>query len=326
MIPDYPLRFKPFFRRYLWGGRRLETVLGKSIPEGTDYAESWEIADHGPDDQSVVEAGQLTGTTLGALVQQFGRSLLGLDYPQSQFPLLFKFLDAQKDLSVQVHPNDEQAARLPRPDRGKTEAWVVLAAEPGSRIFAGLRSEVDREMLEREIEQGTAERCLHSFEPQVGDCILIPAGTVHAIGRGLVVAEIQQSSDTTFRLYDWDRVGADGQRRPLHVQQALDVIDFHAGPAEPALSQETSSRHIERLVSCDKFVLDRWRFSSDRLCGGDGRCHILVLLEGQIRVERDAAEGTFDAGETMLLPAAAGSVSCAPVDSATMLDIYLPEE
>ena len=217
LSPLYPLRFEPIFRRYLWGGRRLGTVLGKPIGEGSDYAESWEVVDHGAD-QSRVAFGPLAGTTLGELVREHGHELLGRHHPQPQFPLLIKLLDAQQKLSVQVHPNDEQAARLDTPDYGKTEAWVVLAAEPGSRIYAGLKRGFDRPALERELNRGTCELCLHHFEPRVGDCVFLPAGTVHALGGGLLIAEVQQSSDTTYRLFDWNRVGPDGRPRALHIE------------------------------------------------------------------------------------------------------------
>ncbi len=214
MIPLYPLRFRLLVRRYLWGNRRLETCLGKSLGPGNDYAESWEVADHGAD-QSIVDAGPLAGTALGDLVRLRAAELFGRCHPQANFPLLVKFLDAAQSLSVQVHPNDEQAARLDPPDLGKTEAWYILAADPGSRIYAGLRPGVEREQLAEAIAQGTCEKMLHCFEPKAGDCLFIPAGTVHALGAGLLVAEVQQSSDTTFRLYDWNRVGPDGKPRAL---------------------------------------------------------------------------------------------------------------
>ena len=178
MNADYPLRFEPILRRYLWGGRRLEAVLGKPLPPGDDYAESWELVDHGQD-QSIVTAGPLSGTCLHDIVCQLGPALLGHHAPQGQFPLLFKFLDAQRNLSVQVHPNDEQAAQLTPPDRGKTEAWIVMHVEPGSRIYAGLQEDVDRTTLQQAVTDGTADNCLHAVEPVVGDCLMIPAGTVH---------------------------------------------------------------------------------------------------------------------------------------------------
>src|SRR5437870_4395620 len=241
MPPLYPFTFHPVLKRYLWGGRRLGTVLGKPIGEGSDYAESWEIADH-EHGQSIVASGPLAGTSLHELMTSRGPELLGRHAPLDcqttlpRFPLLFKFLDCQRDLSVQVHPNDAAAARLTPPDLGKTEAWIVLDAQPGSRIYAGLKTGCSEATLRRAFDDGSVEDCLHSFEPQPGDCIFMPAGTVHALGAGLLIAEIQQASDTTYRLYDWGRTGPDGKPRPLHVDEALRVIDYSAteiGPQRP---------------------------------------------------------------------------------------------
>lgn len=317
------MRFEPILRRYLWGGRRLGHALGKPLGEGDDYAESWEVCDR-PGDQSVVATGQLRGTTLGELVQTRGDELLGRHAPQPRFPLLFKFLDAQKTLSVQVHPSDVHAERLNPPDFGKTEAWVVLDAQPGSLIYAGLKRGFDRAALERELARGTCELCLHRFEPQPGDCIFLPAGVVHAIGEGLLIAEIQQSSDVTFRLFDWNRVGADGRPRALHVEQSLEVIDFSFGPAHPQRPIATERPHVERLVECDKFVLDRWTFSSPEMIGGDDRCHLLAVLGGEIEIAGDHDAHRLQKGHTALLPASLGVTELVPHGPAVLLDVYLP--
>ncbi len=320
----HPLRFEPIFRRYIWGGRRLATALGKPIGTETDYAESWEIVDHGAD-QSRVAAGPLAGTPLNQIVAEHGDELFGRHAPQPMFPLLFKFLDANAPLSVQVHPNDEQAARLEPPDAGKTEAWVVLAAEPGSLIYAGLKRGFDRAALAREIARGTCELCLHRIEPRAGDCIMLPAGTVHALGAGLLIAEIQQSSDTTYRLFDWNRVGPNGQPRPLHVEQAMAVIDFNRGPVDPVPPVATEHSQIVRLTACDKFVLDRWEIALPRAIGGDNRFHILAVIDGAVTVSGDPTDRPLGRGETMLLPASVGSVTLEPQPPrAVLLNIYLP--
>ncbi len=322
---NYPLRFEPLFRRYLWGGRRLGTMLGKTIGPGEDYAESWELVDHGAD-QSVVAAGPLQGLTLHELVMQHGEELFGRDAGQAQFPLLFKFLDCNRTLSVQVHPNDEQGARLDPPDLGKTEAWVVLAAEPGSKIYAGLKPGVTREVLSAAIAAVTCETCLHEFEPTVGDCVFIKAGTIHALGAGLVIAEIQQASDTTFRLFDWNRVDAEGKPRQLHIAESLAVTDFLRGPVAPQQPAATDSPQRERLVECDKFVLDRLRIAKPQAAkvGGDERFHLLVPLTGAITVSGDAVHAPLSLGNTCLVPAAAGKVELEPRGEAVVLDIYLP--
>jgi mannose-6-phosphate isomerase len=316
---DNPLRFQPLFKEYVWGGRRLGTVLGKPIGDGDRYAESWEIVDHGTD-QSVVADGPLAGHTLHELVTNYGPELFGRHHPQPQFPLLLKFLDAQLTLSVQVHPNDAQGAKLTPPDLGKTEAWVVLAAEPGSKIYAGLKPGVDRAQLERALTAGDCDACLHQLEPRAGDCIFLEAGTVHALGDGLVIAEIQQASNTTFRLFDWNRVDRDGKPRPLHIQESLDTINFARGPVAPQEPQPTDRPHVERLVACDKFILDRWQFDAPQLCGGDDRCHLVAVLDGYITVKQQ----TFRRGESFLVPASCTDAVITPQGRGVLLDMYLP--
>ncbi len=322
MPADYPLRFEPLFRRYVWGGRRLGEVLGKAIGAGDDYAESWEVVDHGHD-QSIVANGSLSGLTLHDLVVRNGKELFGRHYPQPQFPLLFKFLDAHHNLSVQVHPNDDQASRLDPPDLGKTEAWVVLHADPGSVVYAGLKRGFDRPAFAREVHRGTTELCLHRFEPKVGDCIFIPAGTVHALGAGLIIAEIQQASDTTFRLFDWNRVDSAAQPRPLHIEQALDVINYDSGPVT---SQALSvTENVERLVDCDNFVLDRIQVESQAAVGGDDRFHLLVAVDGEVHLEQSNQRLSLEKAQAALLPAAAGEVHISNEGNpTTLLDIYLP--
>jgi mannose-6-phosphate isomerase len=318
----YPLRFHSILRRYLWGGRRLET-LGKALGPGNDYAESWEIVDHGAD-QSVAADGPLEGHTLHELIGRHGQELFGRHAPLPTFPLLFKFLDAHDRLSVQVHPDDERAARMASPDAGKTEAWVIMAADQGSYLYAGLRSGLDRARLERALTRDACEECLERVEPRAGDCFFLPAGVVHALGPGLLVAEIQQSSDTTFRLFDWNRLGPDGKPRALHVEAALDAIRFDVGPVAAQRPQATADGAVEQLVACDKFVLDRWTFSGTRDAGGDDRCHILAVVDGVIEIQRDSPQTLFARGGVLLLPASVGRVPVRARDSAVMLDIYLP--
>jgi len=324
MTDLYPFRFRPILKRYIWGGRRLNTHLGKTLGSGDDYAESWEICDRGPD-QSVVESGPLARTTLHQLVVERGPELLRRHRPQSRFPLLLKFLDAARTLSVQVHPNDAQAARLDPPDLGKTEAWVVLAAEPGATIYAGLKPGVDRPALTEALRKGECQQMLHQVQPQPGDCIFLPAGTVHALGEGLLVAEIQQASDTTYRLFDWNRLGVHSKPRPLHIEQALEVIDFERGPVDPQQPQPTDGPEVSRLVTCDKFVLDRWQFDGLMTVGGDDRCHILAVLEGSLSIATaDPTAAELVRGQTVLLPACLGQIELRPAGTTVLLDAYLP--
>jgi mannose-6-phosphate isomerase len=302
MTTLYPLRLRPIFQQYLWGGRRLGSLLGKAIGEGPTYAESWEAVDH-PDGQSVVLNGPLAGETLGELAARYADELYGPGLAPPRFPLLLKYLDAQKTLSVQVHPNDAQAALQNPPDLGKTEAWVVIAAEPGSRIYAGLKQGVDRAQLAEAIAMGRCDSVLHSFEPSPGDCVFIPAGTVHALGEGLVIAEIQQASNTTFRLFDWNRLDKDGQPRPLHVERSLAVTDYERGPVH-AQKPVAIAPGRERLVSCDKFVLDRLTPAAGRLPSeGPIGFRLLTVLAGEAIVSGPGFDERLMLGETLLVPA-----------------------
>jgi mannose-6-phosphate isomerase len=317
-----PLRFHPILRDYLWGDQRLGTELGKPLGNMQRCAESWEVVDHGAD-QSIVAEGPLAGKKLHQLVMQDGPALFGRHHPQPQFPLLFKFLDCQQTLSVQVHPNDAQGAKLNPPDLGKTEAWVILAADPGSKVYAGLKPGVDRETLERELARSNCEACLHSFEPRAGDCVFIEAGTVHALGAGLLVAEIQQSSNTTFRLFDWSRVDKDGKPRPLHIEQALGVIDFSRGPIDP-VREAVAKDGVDRLVACDKFILDRCEFEQRRAVQSDDRFHILAVVEGAATLHAGDGQRDLRRGDTVLVPASTDEVELLPQGRAVLLNMYLP--
>lgn len=319
MLP--PLKFEPLFKRYLWGGRRLATVLGKPIGDET-AAESWELVDHG-DDQSVVAGGPFEGWTLRRLVEEKNEELFGRHAPQKQFPLLFKYLGAELTLSVQVHPNDAQGAQLDPPDLGKTEAWVVLAADPGSKIYAGLKPGVDREALRAAIGAGRSDQCLHAFEPQPGDCVFIRAGTVHALGEGIVIAEIQQASNTTFRLFDWNRVDKDGQPRPLHIEQSLAVSDYERGPVQPQTPRAVADG-VERLVECDKFVLDRVTLGSPRAVADDDCFKLLSVISGEAVLVCGGQQSRLGLGATVLLPARREAAELLPRNAAILLEMRLP--
>jgi mannose-6-phosphate isomerase len=313
--PLEPLVFEPIFKSLIWGGRRLGTVLGKPIGSGDRYAESWEIADHG-DDVSRVASGRFACTTLRDLVRHRGEELLGRGRSSAhpdQFPLLVKFLDANDALSVQVHPDDERARRLAG-DNGKSEAWVIVHAEPGSLIYAGLRSGVTRGEFAAAAGTARIEPLLHRFEARPGDCIMIPAGTVHAIGAGVVLAEIQQMSDATFRVHDWGRVGPDGKPRALHLAEAIESTDFDAGPVNPI---ETTPEPIEggsreRLARCPYFALERLRLTGPSRVGRDDRFTIALGLGGEFEIVNDGAGTRLGLGRTVLLPAALGPCEVVP--------------
>lgn len=330
----YPLRFEPIFRRYLWGGFRLRDVLGKASGDNA-AAESWELVDHG-DDQSIVRFGELQRKSLRQLITSDPGGILGdalateLDSPsippqlRMRFPLLLKFLDANKDLSIQVHPDDAFGATLDPPDLGKTEAWYVLHAETGSKIYAGLKSGVTESDFRAAVDQGKTPSLMHSFQPQAGDCVSIPAGTMHAIGAGVLIAEIQQASNTTFRIDDWGRVDADGKPRELHIEQGIRATDFSRGPVDPVrLSAATPS--VSTLAACDKFTIRRHRVNEATQLGGDGRFRILTPTRGSFQIANDPSQQPLKVAQTVLLPACLASTSIVPTDSdAEFLEMFVP--
>jgi mannose-6-phosphate isomerase len=313
-------------RRLIWGGRRLGTVLHKPIGEGSDYAESWEVSDY-QDKVSIVADGGLAGRTLRELVWSRPEALLGSKLlPMDEFPLLVKFIDAHDVLSVQVHPDDETGRRL-ADDHGKTETWVILQADPGSVIYSGLKQGVGRDQFVAAIESGAVEDLLHRIEPARGDCVLIEAGTVHGIGAGVLLAEIQQMSDATFRVYDWGRLGPDGIPRPLHISQALESINFERGPVDPIkpeLEPLAGGGTRERLSRSPFFALERLRIKLPATVGQPDRFTILTGLEGSCDVLNGGAPIRLDAGTTLLLPAALGACEILPRGEALVLTCVVP--
>ncbi len=324
-VPFYPLQFQPILRRLIWGGRRLGTVLHKPIGDGADYAESWEISDY-RDQVSVVQEGSLAGTTLRELVKTRGAELFGPALgPRNQFPLLVKFIDAHQDLSVQVHPDDATGWRLAG-DNGKTETWVIVQVDPGGAIYAGLKSGVGRAEFAAAIESGKVEPLLHRLEPRTGDCILIDAGTVHAIGAGVLLAEIQETSDATFRIHDWGRLGPDGKPRTLHIHQALASIDFERGPVAPITPEieQTPGGTREVLARSPYFALTRLTFTGNAIAGHPERFTILMGLDGCSEVCHEGKSFRLDFGQTLLLPAALGACEIVPRERATVLSCVVP--
>jgi mannose-6-phosphate isomerase len=322
----YPLQFQPILRELIWGGRRLGTVLHKPIGAASDYAESWEVSDY-HDQVSVVGEGLLAGTTLRELVRSRPLELLGPAVgPREQFPLLVKFIDANQDLSVQVHPDDEKGRRLAG-DNGKTEAWVIVAAEPGSVIYAGLKQGVGADEFRRAIEAGRVEPLLHRFEARPGDSVLIEAGTVHAIGAGVLLAEIQQMSDATFRVFDWNRVGPDGKPRQLHIEQAMESIDFRRGPVNPITPRVEEIDGVgtrERLAHSAYFALERRKMRAPVTAGERDRFTILMGLDGRSEIVHGGRSFPLEFGQTALLPAAAGECQIVPHGEAVVLSCIVP--
>jgi mannose-6-phosphate isomerase len=320
---NIPLRFEPFLRPMVWGGRRLGELLGKQLPTNEPYGESWEISDH-PMHRSVIAAGRFAGRTLRQLMEQDRRSLLGGSAGRHEiFPWLIKFLDAWDWLSVQVHPDEDAVRRLLPGEGSKTEAWYVMQTAPGSRIYAGLLPEIDRKKLLDALHAGTVTECLHSFEPQPGDCLFFPAGTVHAVGGGVLMAEVQQTSDATFRLFDWNRQDAHGNMRKLHIEESLESIHWDQGPVEP-IRTGASAAQLLKLVDCRYFELELVRARTTTALGGTNRLGAAIVLDGAGSLETTEGEIQIQKGETWLLPATMPKAMLQPDSGVDVLVSWLP--
>jgi mannose-6-phosphate isomerase len=297
----FPLVLAPRLLEKPWGGRRIESVLGRTLPPGARVGESWEVFDR-DGASSVVRGGPLAGRALA--------SLRG----EEPFPLLVKILDASETLSVQVHPDPAAAAAIG--GEAKTECWFVLAAAPGARVYRGLRDGCSRADLEEAVADGTVERCLHSFEVAAGDTVFVPAGTVHSIGKGVLLFEVQQNSDTTFRLYDF------GRGRALHVREALESVRF--GPRSPdkvpaQVIEDDGALQRLLLVRCPHFAVESvtamgtFTLEVERSARAVPPVLHVVAGSGEIRpFRRGVAPVTFAAGDTLLLPAADESFEVVP--------------
>jgi mannose-6-phosphate isomerase len=324
-MTPYPLILQPVYKDYVWGGARIPRVYHRNLPDGV-YAESWEIADR-PEGMSIVAKGPLRGRSLRQLVVGMCASLLGSAVNSAVFPLLVKLIDARERLSVQVHPDDETAARWG--GEAKTEAWHVLDAAPDARVFAGLQAAVTELDFKRALSAGRLADCLQSIPVSAGDTIFIPGGRVHAIGEGLLLLEVQQNSNTTYRVYDWGRVGKDGRPRELHVAEALRVIrwaDTEAAKTTPREIAKDDGHVVSEVASCRYFQAERITLTAPLPCRNDGTSfHILFVTTGNVKVEgRDFAE-PIGAGTTCLLPAAIAEYALAPsAPHAELLRIRVP--
>lgn len=322
-----PLALTPSLHETIWGGRNLGDVAGKALPGQAMIGESWET-----ENSCVVREGPFAGTALSELVGRFGQQLVGsraLAIYGRRFPLLAKFIDAQQWLSVQVHPTDEYAAAHENGKLGKTEAWYVLRAEPGAQLAYGIKRPVSAEEVRAAVSENRLEELLNTFEARPGDVIFVPAGTIHAIGAGIVLYEIQEYSDVTYRLYDYGRLQANGMPRDLHLEQALDVMRLEppALATATALARPPEQGIIARsmLVACDYFILEEWR-----LAGGASRttretsCQILTVLEGACSLNTSETALDLVRGDTVVLPAGLGRYEL-NADSAHLLCTWIPE-
>jgi mannose-6-phosphate isomerase len=326
MTKLYPLPFEPIFQYRPWGGRALQDLFGADLPEGL-VGEAWVLSDR-PGQQSVVASGDLSGRTLRELIEEFPEQIMGRGHHASdRFPLLMKFLDARDVLSVQVHPSDRHVSFLPAGEMGKSEAWVVVKREPGSRIYAGLRPDTTPDSLRQAVIDGTVADQLAFFHPEPGDTVFVAAGTVHALGAGLVVFEAQQNSDITFRLYDWDRPDSlTGQLRDLQVDEATACIDFARGQVLPVAPEALHGRSDPRQLLIDSEIFRMWRniSSSDFGVGIEGEPRVIVSIEGTGQLESGGQQTSVGAGDVILIPASVGHCRFVPDGEVNVLELALP--
>jgi mannose-6-phosphate isomerase len=284
------LVFEPIFMERIWGGRHLESLYGKRLPSAALIGESWEIVDR-PEAQSVVHEGPLRGQTLHELWCKHRAEIFGKVPAFSRFPVLCKLLDAQENLSLQVHPPRAMAKKLG--GESKTEMWYIASAAPKARLYAGVKRGTTRENFVKAVEQGRVEKHLHAIEIKAGDAIFLPSGRMHALGAGSVLVEIQENSDTTYRIYDWDRTKKGRAARQMHIAEAMQCIDFK--DVEPALLKPKG----ESLVRHELFEIDKWDLDKEREIAEAGRFAIVVCLTGRI----ECSGKQFKPGDFFLVPA-----------------------
>ena len=293
----YPLKFRPIYKQRIWGGQKLREVFDKDIPPFEKIGESWELADL-PNDKSVISNGELTGQTLISAIEKYPKEITGNGDFSGPFPLLIKLLDAQDILSVQVHPDPETCRRMGKGEP-KTECWYIISAAPDAVIYKGLKKGVTKEQFAKAIEKGNVPDMLAKVSVKAGECHFLPAGTAHAIGPGLLIAEIQTPSDTTYRVFDWNRVDDSGKARELHVAEALESINFNQSVDELFVTT------IGLLADCEYFTINKGHQGKNcELLLAPGKMKTLIMLTGCgtiLGTDGDIVE--FRAGDCLLIPA-----------------------
>ena len=321
----YPLKFRPLFFEKIWGGHKIEKLLGKNIGKLANCGESWELS--GIDGkESVVTNGYLADNTLPELVEVYMGDLVGekvFDRYGNDFPLLVKFIDAQDDLSVQVHPDDKLAA-LRHGTNGKTEMWYVVDADAGSGLYVGFKEGVTKQQYLQAVADGTVDSLLVFYPAKPGDVFFIPAGTVHALGKGVMVAEIQQSSDVTYRIFDWNRVGSDGKGRQLHTLEAEDALHFDDKTAYKVDYEKAVNKTVP-VINCNQFNVNVIEFDKtlEKVYAKIDSFVIYVCLEGSAIVVYEGEAQRLSKGEVMLVPAITTELAMVPEGRTKMLEVYL---
>jgi mannose-6-phosphate isomerase len=319
--PLYPLKFEPILKEKIWGGEKIRNLLAKSTGSLTQCGESWEISGV-PGNVSVVANGELTGLLLTDLIEEYKEDLLGTFVMQTygaEFPLLIKFIDAADDLSIQVHPNDD-LARERHNSLGKTEMWYIMQADENSTLISGFNRELGKNEFLQYFRKGAISEIINKEEAKRGDVFFIPAGRIHTIGKGLLLAEIQQTSDVTYRIYDFDRVDASGEKRELHLEESLDALDYtHYNDYRThyrEVKNQVNNVVTSKFFTTNKLILDR-PFLLDK--SSNDSFTLLICVGGS---------GTVNGldmkmGECVLIPASMGEVRLEPIVEFELLETYL---
>ncbi|MEN8695512.1 MAG: type I phosphomannose isomerase catalytic subunit [Akkermansiaceae bacterium] len=306
-----PITFNPLYMTRVWGGRSLDTIYQRPLPDDQPYGESWELTDR-PDEQSIVAEGPLAGKSLNDLWTNHREEIFGTNLTGERFPLLIKILDARDDLSIQVHPPAEIAPSLG--GEPKTEMWYIADCDPGANLYLGFKNGVSREDFAQSLIDGTCAEKVHAVQPNAGDSIFIPSGRLHAIGAGFLIYEIQQNSDTTYRVFDWNRVGLDGNPRALHVKESMKSIDFN--DHEPTMDTPDGMT----LAKCEYFIVDQHDLTSGASFSNlSDAFSIITVVSGDVT---SAGGRTFKAGDFLLLPRNASPLSSSK--GARILQTSLP--
>ncbi|PBI89506.1 putative mannose-6-phosphate isomerase YvyI [Flavobacterium sp. ACN2] len=316
----YPLQFEPILKERIWGGEKLKTILNKPIVSKIT-GESWELSTV-QGDVSVVANGVLKGKSLMDLIEETPDAILGTKVYErfgKQFPLLFKYLDAREDLSIQVHPNDKLAKERHN-SFGKTEMWYVMQADADARIIVGFKEDSSKEEYLKHLNDNTLVSILDDVKAKSGDVFFLETGTVHAIGAGLVVAEIQQTSDITYRLYDFDRVDAQGNKRELHVDLALDAINYNKVDTQKKYDSKANTSNV--VVDCPYFTTNFLPLENKLEVSKSGETFtVYMCIEGSFEIEYDGFKHTYIKGDTVLVPAAINAFVLS--GKASILEIYI---
>jgi mannose-6-phosphate isomerase len=325
----YPFKFKAIYKEKIWGGQKLKSVLNKSVPSDKKIGESWEISSV-QDNLSVVANGYLAGNNLQELIEVYMGDLVGENVFKrfgEEFPLLIKFIDASDVLSIQVHPDDE-LARKRHNAYGKTEMWYVIQADKGAELISGFNREMDKETYLKHLKNNTLPEILNSEKVSTGDVFFLPSGRVHAIGKGILLAEIQQTSDVTYRIFDWNRKGQDGKPRELHNDLAVDAIDYKYYK-EYRTHYTLKPNETSNLVKCKYFTTNILEF--DRVLEKDfidlDSFVIYMCMDGMAEITYNEEEKLeISKGETILVPATVDHIKITPKNKAKLLEVYIESE